>query len=742
MKLRFLTIIALACLWAACGEKTDTNNTGNTDCVAGTTDEIAEYIMDLKGEKLFTKSENGYLIAKDSLRYGDDVLMLKKESFFGSQKDYYSVFLAPYMLPKTEIVDWESKQIMYLLLETKPCVLLLEAYQIDKKKGPDYVDRTIEVVIWQKQGDQWGKVTKDYFPLEALKTRLTQQHNLVQVEDIENTVQIRLTDNKGGELVRANIAGTSISNANMALSFEEANLNTLEWENGKFEFRLEGGLAEELGAVAYSAHNPIHLDYVGVLNGTNQVVLNMDLTPKQNANATIAGEMEIRGQETYNVEGLIYTQNKTRNIDLKLLKNGRVEEVLSGEISTRNPSDMLLKGKNNSKLVPNSLVLCNQKVKELLLSTKRGTSLVAYSTEILSLVKIPNGEENYRLGYFGNDWGVLNDTLFKEDGDGYEITYNSTGIKMIKKQDEDHFNFLVSDYTDLYNEGTDQLEMSIYGELKHILLPNTKHPMVLEIGQFVDTITASYPDTDREHENGGGIVRDSDLDGVYFVSYIRVLERSPEGFWINVNPKCMPFVEELEKAVQFFYPQLSNTDYLYNYTESIPEEYLEESVEPILNYQAKIAGFQGALDERSFDPKVFQIEWKDNTLYIAGENGVKLKWDSHKFVMETNAVLNIKTENCFNVDQLKKGKEQKVDYVGNINNEYNIEMEITFGRDEDGGFLSGTYWYTSSKKPIEVSGDYNPFTKEVTIFHYKEGKISETFSGKYGNDCRITGTWK
>ncbi|MCP4442907.1 MAG: hypothetical protein GY810_28715 [Aureispira sp.] len=88
--------------------------------------------------------------------------------------------------------------------------------------------------------------------------------------------------------------------------------------------------------------------------------------------------------------------------------------------------------------------------------------------------------------------------------------------------------------------------------------------------------------------------------------------------------------------------------------------------------------------------------------------------------------------------------------AGNHNDLFDIENLFqkmvddmkSIGIDPDGGFLNGTYWYTSSKEPIEVSGDYNPFTKEVTIFHYKEGNISETFSGKYGNDCRITGTWK
>lgn len=743
MKLRFLSIITALLFLASCGEKTNGSNLTKEDCTAGTSDHIADYINDLKGDKLFVKKGDEYVIAKDSIRYGDDVFLQKGN--FGSQKDYYNLYLAPNMMPKGQNIDWTHKNLSYLLLETKPCILLLEVYQVHKafENSSIKVEKTIEFVIWQKQGEQWKPVTKDFLPFEELKERLTSQHPTIVINDKENTIQLQLVEPEITGNLNVKTWSASINKSHPTLYFEKGNIHTLAWKDGRFDFILAKENAEELAMMLTGSPKNIHLDYSGVLNGTNLVTLSMDLEPKELKNIAITGNLEIRGKESYPVQGFLYTKNGDRKMDLRLVKNGQIIEVLTGKISAQHPSDIIFKGKENATLVPNSLILTNQKIKDLVLHPQ-SNSLVDYSNEIFTLLKIPNGGNFYgESNRIGNSWESLNKAFFEQVDNAYQLNKEYSFLKTIKSINKNHLVFNISDFEDLYNEGSDLLEMSKYGTLQHILLDdNSKQPKVLEIGQFIDTIDISYPDTEREDENGE-IIRDSDLEGIYFVSYIRVLERTPEGFWINVNEQVMPNADKLLKAVQFFYPQLTDIDYFYNYDENIDEEYLPQKVELILNYQAKIAGFQGEKTERSFDPAVFKVEWKDNVLYIAGEKGIKLEWDGTQFKMETNAVMNIKTENCFNVDQLKFNKEQKVNYVGNINNEYDIEMDITFGRDNDGGFLNGTYWYTNNNnKPIEVSGDYNPFTKEVTILHYKEGKISETFLGKYGNDCRITGTWK
>lgn len=746
MKLRLLSIAVVVLFFTACGDDSNDVNIANSECVAGSTGHIADYINDLKGEKIFVKKGDEYIADKDTLWYGDDALIQRKGISLASEADHYDLYLTPYMLPQGQSVDWSHKHLGYLLLATKPCVLLLEVYQLTKGNTISEDQIIIEIVIWQKHEKQWHKVTKDFFPLEQFKERLTAQYASIKIEDKENKIWLQLVQQKMAGTLNAEIEGVSATNPNAKFHIEAANINSLTWKNGRFDFGLTDEITKELAAVNTGVEEAIELTYSGVLAAVDMVVLTMNLTPKEStsmaktAYATITGQLEIRGKETYVVDGVLYSLGNKRTIELKLLKNGQLVETWTSNISSQSPASIVFYGGENSTLIPNSLMLCNQKIKDLVLNNE-ANSLEAYSNEILAMLNIPNGEDAWAMKSFGNKWEKLNNATFSKAANDYQLTQEYSPIKAIHAKNKNHLVFSVSDNDGLYNDGSDQYELSKYGTLQHILLGDkSEQPKVLEIGMFVDTVGVSYPDSDRE-ENGE-IIRDTDLNGVYFVSYLRVLERTAEGYWINVNNKVMPTTDKLLKAVQFFYPQLSDIDYFYNYTESIEEEDLPPRVEPLLSYQAQIAGFDGEKTERSFDPSTFQLEWKDNTLYIAGEKGIQLQWEGKQFEMETNAVLNIKTDSCFNVDQLKFNKEQQVNYVGSINNEYTIEMQITFGRDDDGGFLNGTYWYTDTNKPIEVSGDYNPYTKDVTILHYKDGQISETFLGKYGSDCRITGTWK
>ncbi len=77
-------------------------------------------------------------------------------------------------------------------------------------------------------------------------------------------------------------------------------------------------------------------------------------------------------------------------------------------------------------------------------------------------------------------------------------------------------------------------------------------------------------------------------------------------------------------------------------------------------------------------------------------------------------------------------------YHGKIDGKTDIEMVLVNWGD---GFLSGRYWYTAKKKPIELSGELNPANKNCEIVEFVNGTEGAKFTGNFLSPDSLGGTW-
>ena len=79
---------------------------------------------------------------------------------------------------------------------------------------------------------------------------------------------------------------------------------------------------------------------------------------------------------------------------------------------------------------------------------------------------------------------------------------------------------------------------------------------------------------------------------------------------------------------------------------------------------------------------------------------------------------------------------ERYSYNGTINGKLAIEMNFEVAEDRS---VSGEYWYTKKRIPIELRGTIKEGT--VSLEEYSEGARTGIFSGSYTTPNLITGTW-
>lgn len=148
-------------------------------------------------------------------------------------------------------------------------------------------------------------------------------------------------------------------------------------------------------------------------------------------------------------------------------------------------------------------------------------------------------------------------------------------------------------------------------------------------------------------------------------------------------------------------------------------------------------GDETLVNDLKFDIHKHKLTWN-----YSSTNDLALEWVLDKFevVDESTNVLE-----CY--QSLQQKRSNQLSYLGRIDNQYDIEMDLVFEKIENADCgqwqqIQGTYRYLSKNVDIVLEGEYCQTTNQISLVErHENGTIRELFKGAFMDACRIEGIW-